>query len=64
MEEVAPNEWLINFTNPASIITETITRYTKVKVIGLCNVPLGMEVYLDAILDQNAKYLLQFYTIQ
>lgn len=42
IEELSPNAWLINFTNPAGIITETVLRYTKVKTIGLCNVPIGM----------------------
>lgn len=42
MEELAPNAWLINFTNPAGIITETVVKHTNIKVAGLCNVPIGM----------------------
>lgn len=42
IEELAPKAWLINFTNPASIITEMVLRHTQVKVVGLCNVPIGM----------------------
>ena len=55
IEELAPNAWLINFTNPASIITETVTRYSKVKVIGLCNVPLGMVNNVAKILDVDSN---------
>lgn len=44
MEELCPNAWLINFTNPAGIVTEAVLRYTNFKkVIGLCNVPIGMK---------------------
>lgn len=43
MEEVCPNAWLINFTNPAGMVTEAVLRHTRIKVIGLCNVPIGME---------------------
>ncbi|TDT71996.1 6-phospho-beta-glucosidase [Hypnocyclicus thermotrophus] len=43
MEEVAKNAWLINFTNPAGIITEAINKYTNVKAIGVCNVPINMR---------------------
>ncbi|WP_270942716.1 6-phospho-beta-glucosidase [Romboutsia lituseburensis] len=44
IEELCPNAWLINFTNPAGIITETVFRYTNFKkYIGLCNVPIGMK---------------------
>ncbi len=42
MEELCPEAWLINFTNPSGIITEAVLKYTKIKVIGLCNVPIGM----------------------
>ena len=42
IEELAPNAWLINFTNPSGIITETVVKHTNVKVVGLCNVPIGM----------------------
>ena len=43
MEELCPDAWLINFTNPAGIITETILNHAKVKAIGLCNCPIGMQ---------------------
>lgn len=43
MEELCPDAWLINFTNPAGMITEAVLRYTRFrKVIGLCNVPINM----------------------
>lgn len=42
MKELCPDAWLINFTNPAGMITEAILRYGKFdKVVGLCNVPIG-----------------------
>lgn len=40
MEKYAPNAKLINFTNPSGIITEAVSRYSKVPVVGLCNGPL------------------------
>ena len=43
IEQEAPNAWLINFSNPSGIITEAISRFSKVKVIGLCNVPINMH---------------------
>lgn len=42
MEELCPNAWLINFTNPSGIITEAVLNHTKIKTIGLCNAPIGM----------------------
>lgn len=37
MEEVCPNALLLNYTNPMSILTGFMLRYTGVKTIGLCH---------------------------
>jgi len=42
MEQLCPDAWLINFSNPAGIITEAILNHTNVKMLGLCNVPYNM----------------------
>ncbi|WP_449355260.1 6-phospho-beta-glucosidase [Virgibacillus natechei] len=41
IEKLAPDAWLLNFTNPAGIITEAILKHSNVKVIGLCNNPIN-----------------------
>ena len=52
MSELCPDAWMINFTNPAGMITEALLRYGKnKKVIGLCNVPIGMEKSVADMLD-------------
>jgi len=41
MRELCPDAWLINFTNPSGMITETVIRRLGwKKCIGLCNVPV------------------------
>ena len=42
IEAICPDAWLINFTNPSGIITDFVLNNTKVKCIGLCNVPIDM----------------------
>ncbi len=37
IEEVCPNAWFLNYTNPMAILTGYMQRYTKVKTIGLCH---------------------------
>jgi alpha-galactosidase len=37
VEAVAPNAWLLNFTNPMSRVCLTLNRYTSLKVVGLCH---------------------------
>ncbi|NNG67859.1 6-phospho-beta-glucosidase [Caldanaerobacter subterraneus] len=55
VEELAPNAWLINFTNPSGVITETILKHTNVKAIGLCNVPIGMVHGVAKMLEVDPK---------
>lgn len=56
IEELCPKAWLINFTNPAGMVTEALARYsTHRRFLGLCNVPVGMERGLANILDIDPK---------
>lgn len=58
MQELCPDAWLINFTNPTGLLTEALFRYSKhKKVIGLCNVPITMEKGLATVLDIEAERL-------
>jgi len=41
MEEHAPDAVMINFTNPAGIVTEAVLTHSGVNAIGLCNGPIG-----------------------
>ena len=41
IQELCPDAWLINFTNPAGMVSEAIARYTNfTKSVGLCNIPI------------------------
>ena len=37
MEEVCPDAWLLNYTNPMAMLTGYMLRHTKVKTVGLCH---------------------------
>jgi 6-phospho-beta-glucosidase len=39
IERLAPHAWLINFTNPAGLITQALNQHTKLRVIGICDTP-------------------------
>ncbi|MFC6086034.1 6-phospho-beta-glucosidase [Sphaerisporangium aureirubrum] len=39
---VAPRAWVINFTNPAGMITEAMRRVLGDRVIGICDSPVGL----------------------
>lgn len=51
MQELCPEAWLINFTNPAGMVTEALLRYSShKKVIGVCNVPFNMHLSISKML--------------
>lgn len=37
IEEVCPDAWLLNYTNPMSMITLAMIKGSKVKIVGLCH---------------------------
>lgn len=39
---VAPNAFVINFTNPAGMITEAMQRILGARVVGICDTPSGL----------------------
>ncbi len=61
MEEVCPKALFLNYTNPMSILTGYMQRYTKIRTVGLCHSvqicsyyllkDLGMEDKLDGRSD-------------
>lgn len=38
---LAPRAWVINFTNPAGLVTEAMSRVLGDRVIGICDSPIG-----------------------
>ncbi len=39
---LAPDAWVVNFTNPAGLITEAMTRVLGDRVVGICDSPVGL----------------------
>jgi alpha-galactosidase len=48
MEEVCPDAWFLNYTNPMSMLTGYILRYTGVKTVGLCH---SVQICSRGLLD-------------
>lgn len=61
IEELAPNAWMLNFTNPAGMITEAVTKYSRVRSIGLCNSPINFKKFLaEAYQVDESRVLPEF----
>ncbi len=49
MEEVCPNAWFLNYTNPMAMLTGAMLRYTQVKTVGLCH---SVQVCAPTLLNE------------
>ena len=49
MEEVCPDAWLLNYTNPMAMLAGYMQRYTGVKTVGLCH---SVQVCSEHLLKQ------------
>lgn len=55
MEEVCPNAYFLNYTNPMAILTGFMQRYTNIKTIGLCHSVQVCSEHLLKALDMEDK---------
>jgi 6-phospho-beta-glucosidase len=45
-----PGAWIVNYTNPTSIVTDAVARHTDAKIIGLCDQYIGdTEMWADLL---------------
>jgi len=62
IKDLAPNAWLINFTNPAGIVTEAITKAAGFEnAVGICDNPAGMLRGAAQILNVDPNLLFPDY---
>jgi len=62
IRELAPDAWLLNFTNPAGMVTEAVTRVAGFeRAVGICDNPSSMVRAAAAALNVPARRLLPEY---
>ena len=49
IEAVAPDAWLLNYTNPMCMLSNYMQRFTKVKTVGLCH---SVQVCVPKLLEK------------
>ncbi|MEV0204313.1 6-phospho-beta-glucosidase [Streptomyces sp. NPDC050788] len=52
---LAPDAWVINFTNPAGLVTEAMSRHLGDRVIGICDSPVGLGRRIARVLGGDPK---------
>jgi 6-phospho-beta-glucosidase len=56
MQEICPQAWLINFANPAGMLTEAVVRQSGwQRVVGICDGPATMHAFISAFLGAKPE---------
>ncbi len=59
VETYCPDAFIINFTNPAGIVSEAVNRYTDFKrFIGVCNVPIHINMDLAKMFEVEPEAII------
>lgn len=54
IEKIVPNALLINFANPAGLVTEAIFRtMPSIQAVGVCNAPISVKMEILETLNQD-----------
>ena len=51
----APEAWVINFTNPAGIVTEAMQQVLGPRVVGICDTPIGLVRRVARAFDKDVS---------
>jgi len=53
MEQLCPNAWMLNLTNPMTTICRSVTRSTAIRTLGLCHEVIGVSHHLAGIFNTS-----------
>jgi alpha-galactosidase len=51
MEEICPDAWMLNITNPMTTLCRAMTHETSIRTVGLCHEIAGAQFALSTLLD-------------
>src|SRR4051812_1896365 len=56
IEEICPDAWIFNYTNPVNVVAEAVTHHTPLRIVSLCEGPIyfANEIAESAGLDPDA----------
>lgn len=50
IKEHAPEAWLINYSNPSGMVAAMLAKYTDIKAVSICDVPIGVQHFIANLL--------------
>ena len=62
IQEYAPDAWILNYTNPESVISESVRRkFPHAKIINACDMTIGIEEMICKSFGYDRKNFIQTY---
>ena len=62
IQQYAPEAWILNYTNPESIIAESVRRkFPKAKIINACDMTIGIEELIENSFGYDRKNFIAKY---
>jgi 6-phospho-beta-glucosidase len=55
IERLSPSAWMINFTNPAGLITQAVSQHGNPRVIGICDTPVELFHRIAQVLGADSR---------
>jgi 6-phospho-beta-glucosidase len=55
VHKLAPRAWLINFTNPAGLVTQAVMHHTETRVVGICDTPSELMHRIASVLNAESE---------
>jgi alpha-galactosidase/6-phospho-beta-glucosidase family protein len=55
MERVCPDAWMLNLTNPLTVLTRAVNKVTNIKAMGLCHELMGVRGGMMRMFDVAAE---------
>jgi 6-phospho-beta-glucosidase len=57
LERVAPDAWIVNYTNPTNVVTDAVLRHSGARIVGLCDQHVGDQALWAGLLGWPAERL-------
>jgi 6-phospho-beta-glucosidase len=57
LQQVAPEAWIVNYTNPTNVVTDAVLRHSGARIVGLCDQHVGDQALWAALLGWPARRL-------
>ena len=57
LERLAPDAWIVNYTNPTNVVTDALLRHGGARIVGLCDQHVGDQALWAGLLGWPAERL-------